>query len=209
MSIWLVLGALLAVACVLLVARPFLREPAPDSDRLEEPGTREQDRIALEEERDRALAALKELEFDHRTGKVSDEDYRGQVGPLRRRAAELLRALEPAKARQEHVDTSAASAAYATRRYAGGEAGDRIGPNQNAAGKEAEMEQTVVSATRRIRPRQMEPEPPMPVPEPVPEPSPPPQPVPVPEPMPEPSEPPGPATVPEPGPVPSPPPQGG
>ena len=88
MSIWLVLGALLAVGCVLLVARPFLREPAPENDRLEEPGSREQERIALEEERDRALAALKELEFDHRTGKVSDEDYRDQVGPMRRRAAE-------------------------------------------------------------------------------------------------------------------------
>jgi hypothetical protein len=103
MSIWLVLGALLAVACVLLVARPFLREPVAENDRLEEPGTREQERIALEEERDRALAALKELEFDHRTGKVSDEDYRALVGPLRRRAAELLRALEPAKSRQERV----------------------------------------------------------------------------------------------------------
>ena len=33
-------------------------------------------RLALAEERDRALAALKELEFDHRTGKVSDDDYR-------------------------------------------------------------------------------------------------------------------------------------
>jgi hypothetical protein len=103
LSIWLLLGALLAVGCVLLVARPFLREPAPDNDRLEEPGSREQERIALEEERDRALAALKELEFDHRTGKVSDEDYRAQVGPMRRRAAELLRALEPAQARQERV----------------------------------------------------------------------------------------------------------
>jgi hypothetical protein len=103
LSIWLLLGALLAVGCVLLVARPFLREPAPKNDRLEEPGSREQERIALEEERDRALAALKELEFDHRTGKVSDEDYRAQVGPMRRRAAELLRALEPAQARQERV----------------------------------------------------------------------------------------------------------
>jgi len=103
LSIWLLLGALLAVGCVLLVARPFLREPAPDNDRLGEPGSREQERIALEEERDRALAALKELEFDHRTGKVSDEDYRAQVGPMRRRAAELLRALEPAQARQERV----------------------------------------------------------------------------------------------------------
>ena len=35
---------------------------------------------------------LKELEFDHRTGKVSDEDYRELVGPLRRRAADALRA---------------------------------------------------------------------------------------------------------------------
>ena len=51
--------------------------------------------LALAEERDRALAALKELEFDHRTGKVSDEDYRRLVGPLRLRAAETLRALEP------------------------------------------------------------------------------------------------------------------
>ena len=46
------------------------------------------------EERDQALAALKELELDHRTGKVTDEDYRAMVGPLRRRAAEALRALD-------------------------------------------------------------------------------------------------------------------
>src|ERR671937_3288019 len=94
MSLWLALGVVLAVACVLLVARPFLREPAPERDRLDEPGAREQERVALTEERDRALAALKELEFDHRTGKVSDDDYRAQVGPLRRRAAKALRALE-------------------------------------------------------------------------------------------------------------------
>ena len=92
---WLAVGVLLAVACVLLVARPFLRDPQPLDDRLDQPAEREQQRIALAEERDRALGALKELEFDHRTGKVSDEDYRAQIGPMRRRAAEALRALEP------------------------------------------------------------------------------------------------------------------
>jgi hypothetical protein len=92
---WLAVGVLLAVACVLLVARPFLRDPQPLDDRLDQPAEHEQERIALAEERDRALAALKELEFDHRTGKVSDEDYRAQIGPMRRRAAEALRALEP------------------------------------------------------------------------------------------------------------------
>ena len=91
----LVLTAILAVVCVVYVAAPFLREPAPPDDVLDEPGELERRRIALVEERDRALAALKELEFDHRTGAISDEDYRALVGPLRRQAAEALRALEP------------------------------------------------------------------------------------------------------------------
>ena len=92
----LVLGALLAVAAVWFVARPFLsrgNEPAP----VEPPA----ERLALEEERDRALAALKELEFDHRTGKISDEDYRDLVGEMRRRAADALKALEPGTPRAD------------------------------------------------------------------------------------------------------------
>jgi hypothetical protein len=91
----LVLAAVLAVVAVVVVARPFLREPAPEDDVLDQTGEVEQRRLALAEERDRALAALKELEFDHRTGKIADDDYRALVGPLRRRAAEALRALEP------------------------------------------------------------------------------------------------------------------
>jgi hypothetical protein len=104
MMVALILGAALAVLAVVFVARPFLREPAPASDRLDEPGELELRRLDLVEERDRALGALKELEFDHRTGKVSDEDYRRLVGPLRQRAAETLRALEPrAEARHERI----------------------------------------------------------------------------------------------------------
>ena len=104
MTAALVLGAALVLLAVLFVARPFLREPAPASDLLDEPGELEQRRLDLVEERDRALASLKELEFDHRTGKVTDVDYRAQVGPLRRRAADALKALEPrAEARHERV----------------------------------------------------------------------------------------------------------
>jgi hypothetical protein len=90
----LVVGAVLAVACVVLVALPFLREPAARDDRLSSPDELEQRRLSLAEERDRALATLKELEFDHRTGKVSDDDYRRLVGPLRQHAAQALRALD-------------------------------------------------------------------------------------------------------------------
>ena len=94
MTVALVVGAVLAMSCVVLVALPFMREPQPQDDALVRPDESEQRRLALSEERDRALAALKELEFDHRTGKVSDDDYRELVGPLRRRAAETLRALD-------------------------------------------------------------------------------------------------------------------
>jgi hypothetical protein len=107
MALALALGSLLAVLVVVFVARPFLREPAPASDHLDEQGELERRHLELVEERDRALAALKELEFDHRTGKVSDGDYHELVGPLRRRAAETLRALEPrAEARHEPISSS-------------------------------------------------------------------------------------------------------
>jgi hypothetical protein len=90
--IWI--GLLLAAVVVVLVALPFLREPATADDRLDAPGPAEERHLALVEERDRALAALKELEFDHRTGKVDEADYRRLVGPLRRSAAAALRALD-------------------------------------------------------------------------------------------------------------------
>ena len=88
----LALAALLAVAAVLFVARPFLAEGEREDRESADAG--EEERLRLAEECDRALAALKELEFDHRTGKISDSDYRELVGPLRREAAEALRALE-------------------------------------------------------------------------------------------------------------------
>ena len=93
MTLALLLGAALAVVCVVAVALPFLREPEPESDALDELDDDERRRLALLEQRDRALAALKELEFDHRTGTVSDEDYRAQVGTLRRDVAAALQAL--------------------------------------------------------------------------------------------------------------------
>lgn len=101
MTIALVLAALLAVVCVVGVALPFLREPEARADAIDEPDPIGRRQLELAERRDRALAALKELEFDHRTGKVSDDDYRVLVGPLRREAADALRHLEPRAAAAE------------------------------------------------------------------------------------------------------------
>ena len=109
-AVALILAALLTVALVVFVARPFLRDPLGRDDRPDDADPAAVERLALLEERDRALAALKELEFDHRTGKVSDDDYRELVGPLRHEAAQALRALESREAKKgEQVPTNVRS----------------------------------------------------------------------------------------------------
>ena len=88
----LVLGGLIAVAAVVIVALPFLRDS--DEPELLDSGRETEELLNLMEARDRSLAALKELEFDHTTGKIDDVDYRALVGPLRRQAAAALQALD-------------------------------------------------------------------------------------------------------------------
>ena len=62
------LGAV--ILAVVLVAAPFLLELRPTDDRLGATASSNRRTLELAEEKDRALAALKELEFDHRTGKL-------------------------------------------------------------------------------------------------------------------------------------------
>jgi hypothetical protein len=180
LTLALVLGAVLAVVAVLVVARPFLSRPE-GSDSLDDLDPIERRRIELEEERDRALAALKELEFDHRTGKLTDEDYRTVVGELRRQAAEALRALEPGTSRAMHVAEPAESRRISQAAVAGAAA---------AARRTELVEPPAV-------PEPSPPPVPEPTPQPVPEPTPhvPPEPPRVPEPTPAPHVPPEQPTV--------------
>jgi hypothetical protein len=90
----IVLAAFLAVAAVLWVARPYLRSGNVPEGAAESEG--ELAYLRLLEARDRALAALKELEFDHRTGKVSQDDYRALVRTLRQEAASAVAAVDKA-----------------------------------------------------------------------------------------------------------------
>ena len=98
MTLWVVLGTALAAAVVVVVALPFLREPAPSSDSLDALGDTDRRRLDAQEARDRALATLRELEADHRAGRVSDDDYRSVIGAVRRDAAEALRTLDAVEA---------------------------------------------------------------------------------------------------------------
>ena len=56
----LVIGGIVAVLCVLFVARPFLREPAaaPEADVLAEPGPAGERRLALAEERNADITTM-------------------------------------------------------------------------------------------------------------------------------------------------------
>jgi hypothetical protein len=78
----------LAVVVVALVAWPLLRERAVETTA---PDAR---RLALLEQRDAALAALLELDLDHRAGKLTDEDAERERATLRDEAVGALAELE-------------------------------------------------------------------------------------------------------------------
>jgi hypothetical protein len=82
-------GAALVVglAVLMLVLGPLAR-PAPPEPALDEPEEFEETPKGM------ALAALKEIEFDRATGKLSEEDYRELNARYTARAVEVLRAEE-------------------------------------------------------------------------------------------------------------------
>ncbi|MBI4542720.1 MAG: zinc ribbon domain-containing protein [Gemmatimonadetes bacterium] len=67
----LLLGLLLALLAVAVVLDPILRGRAPAPG----PAPREPDEARGPQRKELALAALKEIEFDRATGKLSDADY--------------------------------------------------------------------------------------------------------------------------------------
>jgi len=77
----------LALACGTAVALPLMR-PARGG------GVARPELVEALEERDRALAALRELELDHRAGAIGDDDYRALVRGLRLDAAEALKRVD-------------------------------------------------------------------------------------------------------------------
>lgn len=82
-------GLIIAVAAVFLVLEPVLRATTLPPERL--PASDDNDDPTLAR-RDTALAALKEIEFDRATGKLSDEDYERLRTKYTTEALEALRA---------------------------------------------------------------------------------------------------------------------
>lgn len=93
----LIAGALSAVAIV-YVLRPILT-PGPAAMVLEDDKL-----VDMLRRKDAALKAIKDLEFDYRVGKVSDEDYRRLDQSLRRQAIVLMQQVEKLAPRSSTLD---------------------------------------------------------------------------------------------------------
>jgi len=61
-------------------------------------------RAALEREKTLALRSIKELEFDHAMGKVSDKDFADMSARLRARAARLIRQLDAGSTYRQTIE---------------------------------------------------------------------------------------------------------
>jgi hypothetical protein len=85
----ILIGLVVAILAVLLVLDPILRPEraaaAADVEPAEDPA---------EQKKELALAALKEIEFDRATGKLSESDYQTMLARYTKEAVEALREAE-------------------------------------------------------------------------------------------------------------------
>src|SRR4051812_21854937 len=83
----LVVVLVVVALIVLLVSAPLRRHAADEED---EDG----ERAELEAARDAKYREIRDAELDHRTGKLSDADWRTQDRALRAEAVDILRRLD-------------------------------------------------------------------------------------------------------------------
>ena len=86
-------------AVAVFVSAPLRRSPETGELPIEPPAEESAECRELDAARDAKLRELRDAELDHRTGKLSDEDYRAVDATLRAEAIEILRALDEARER--------------------------------------------------------------------------------------------------------------
>ena len=101
-----VLGLIIVLLAAGFVAWPLLQAEAPEP--ITTIGAEEG---SPEREKDQALLAIREADFDHRTGKLSDEDYAALRAELEGRALSAMAAIESASALRPVSSAASAPAA--------------------------------------------------------------------------------------------------
>src|SRR5574341_249333 len=141
----LLLGLALLLVVAFIVARPILeRQSMPEKE------TSPADRLAAE--RETVLAAMRDLDFDHATGKISDEDYTPQRARLVAQGVAVLKqldALSPAMPERALSAEEAIERAVAARRRS-----DRARVAPRAAQSADDLIEVEVAARRKSAPVQ-------------------------------------------------------
>lgn len=108
----LVIALLISSVAILAVAWPLLKKgPTPvlvEDDRL----------VELLHRKDQVMTAIKDLEFDYRVGKLSEEDYQLYDQRLRRQAVGLLQQIEKVAPEAARLDASLEEAILRQRKVA-------------------------------------------------------------------------------------------
>lgn len=108
----LVIALLISSVAILAVAWPLLKKgPTPvlvEDDRL----------VELLHRKDQVMTSIKDLEFDYRVGKLSEEDYQLYDQRLRRQAVGLLQQIEKVAPEAARLDASLEEAILRQRKVA-------------------------------------------------------------------------------------------
>ena len=89
-AVELLVKVLLAVAVVAFIGYPLLRDHLADEEDLELPEEAEE----LYHRKETTYSALKELEFDYKTGKLSEQDFHELETRFKADALEILEAID-------------------------------------------------------------------------------------------------------------------
>ena len=84
--------AAVVVCALIAIGWPFVSTDPESPEQALSPLDRR--RLELLEARDEAYTGLRDLEQDHRTGKITDEDYRSERRRLRAQAARVIEELD-------------------------------------------------------------------------------------------------------------------
>ncbi len=117
-AVELLVKILLAVAVVAFVGYPLLREQMAGEEELELPEEDEE----LYRRKETTYSALKELEFDYKTGKLSEQDFHELDARFKSSAVEILKAIDEL----ENPTPKTKAARRAEREQAGEESNRRV-----------------------------------------------------------------------------------
>ena len=114
-----IIYVLIAAGVLWFVFRPLF----VDRGTLEQTSRRENRRRELIEERETLLEVIRELDFDHRMGKVEEEDYREARARYESQAIEVMKAVDKTNGKPDRIEDQVEAEIASLRRSGkGGEA---------------------------------------------------------------------------------------